>query len=311
MWRRCTLKVATWKKAVSQKITTPIQEKPAQIAGDVATETAKHLEEEASTTHLLIREGIKLFLAMNMIGITVKKEKHRNSRQEQVILFGKQGSEMKFVGNSLLGSGCNVSVKNASQPKSYINENTEDNKSRGTQNIEKKSCGNKSPVVIDVMEGFNEQFNRKINITYLYLDTSATTNQNALSSLLISEEYSVVFCFPVSYRFTTEDLHLWNTYLKYRQREDFERVTVVFTYCDRLEVSVEDYIENLPTEFRDFLKRCGDKHMFFNICPKKAKENQRHIKRLIQPMPGIKYSQKLRRLFAFFVGPHIYFFLMI
>lgn len=104
---------------------------------------------------------------------------------------------------------------------------------------------------------FMERFGRKLKITFLDPE-----DKESLSSLLISEEYSIVFCFPVSSRFTNKDLDLLETYLKYRQREDHSRITIAFTYSERLDCEEKVYINNLPEIFKDYLQKFRNKYVF-------------------------------------------------
>lgn len=104
-------------------------------------------------------------------------------------------------------------------------------------------------------------------------------DQKSLSSLMISEEYSVVFCFPVSSRFTSKDLDLLETYLKYRQREDYSRVTIAFTHSERLECEEKVYLDNLPKIFKEYLQKFKNKHVFID---RSEKNNEEKVRSLIK-----------------------------
>lgn len=150
----------------------------------------------------------------------------------------------------------------------------------------------------------NRSHNRPIKITSVYSDDFNSLSPNDYSSLLISQYYSVVFCFPVSYRFTTEDSNLWKTYLQYRQNENFHRMMTVFTHADDLSVDRHTYIKNLPDIMQDLIKKCGGNIKFFGGC-KHYEEDL--VKELLKPFPHKEFTENLVMKVIFYMLPHIYF----
>lgn len=216
-----------------------------------------------------------------------------------MILLGKVGSGMEIVGKSLLG--------NSLQEQGQHNENPNPNGSLGKPPTDTRSEGNALSLVIKDVQRSNPhpKLNRDIKVTYVCLDDIKSSKD--LSTLSISQDYSVLFCFPVSDRFTTEDLNLLQTYLKYRQREDFEQVRIAFTYSERFEddqiTNEEEYLANLPAPLNDVLKKCGHKYMFFNS---DVNKNESNVKLLFKPLPCDEFSKKLIQVILVFCGFHIF-----
>lgn len=144
------------------------------------------------------------------------------------------------------------------------------------------------------VKGYNEKYERNVKITYLN-----PTQKKYLSSLLIAEEYSVVFCIPVSFRFTPEDVDLLEKYLHYRQREDHSRVTIAFTFSERLECTTDVYIDNLPEKLKHYLKTYGNNYIFINSSDNK---NDKGAKRLIKPLPSKEFTRAFVNVLIVFIG---------
>lgn len=152
-----------------------------------------------------------------------------------------------------------------------------------TKNSGNESTENQPPFESDVMKG--KSFGRQVKISFLNAD-----KKKSLSKLSISDEYSVVFCFPVSFRFTTEDLNLLETYLQYRQREDHSRVTIAFTYSERLKGSCEPeaYIKNLPKKLKEYIQEFECNYIFVSS----REQNMFNAIRLIKPFSSVEYRRK-------------------
>lgn len=221
------------------------------------------------------------------------QEKIRENREEHVILLGKSESGINQVGNALL-------------PSEFQNwENRNEKGSIGWQANKTKSEGNTMHLKITEVEGANDRYNRDIKITCLCLDHEKSANE--LSSFSIEEDYSVVYCFPVSWRFQSEDSNVLQIYLQHRQKENYRNFVVAFTYAERLEVDPKYYIANLPEELKDLLKKCENNYIF--ITSKDCEENNTKVKTLIKPVPYISYYHKMVPTFFFYIAPHYYFFL--
>lgn len=168
----------------------------------------------------------------------------------------------------------------------------------GSGNIETNvTKPNTSSCEFGEVKRYHDKHGRKVKITSLNVEDRAS-----LSSLAISEEYTVVFCFPVSFRFTSEDSKLLETYLQYRQREDFKKVTVAFTFSDRKNVTDEDYIKNLPQDMKDFLKQYRNNYVFISSGDNSCTENIQSVIRLVKPIPSEEFSKSVVELLFAFLG---------
>ncbi|CAG2227472.1 unnamed protein product [Mytilus edulis] len=218
MWRRYIYKIAPTRKTVTRHFADDSDNKMKEF--EIKESKNKDDNKEFDMKHDSKDEKFKDYDSSlsveNQTEILRRREEH--VKEEHIILFGKRGSGIELVRDSLLGTNDGNTCISTAQKE---------------------------------VKGYNEQFERKVKITSLYSDYGASLSPNDLSSLSISEEYSVVFCFPVSYRFTTEDQNLLEKYLQHRQREDFKKVTVAFTYSERLEGEPKDFICNLPDELKE------------------------------------------------------------
>lgn len=194
------------------------------------------------------------------------KEKLRGKKEEHVILIGKQGSGIDLVGKALLGKDFKPESK------------------KGKYNG------------IEMVDSLGQNDDRDVKITCLFLNDTSCLSTNDISSLSISEDYSVVFCFPITYRFTKEDWSLLETYLKYRQSENFQKISIVFTnaeYLDDKGIDQEDYIENLPDRFTKLLTKCNNKYYFINSKNGHPVNNDNMVMQLLKPLPGDLYHEEL------------------
>lgn len=194
------------------------------------------------------------------------KEKLRGRKEEHVILIGKQGSGIDLVGKALLGKDLKLESK------------------KGKHNG------------IGMVDSLGQNVDRDVKITCLFLNDTSCLSTDDISSLSISEDYSVVFCFPITYRFTKEDLSLLETYLKYRQSENFQKISIVFTNAEHLDdkgIDQDDYIENLPDRFTKLLTKCSNKYYFINSKSGHPVNNDNMVMQLLKPLPGDLYHEEL------------------
>ncbi|XP_063436464.1 GTPase IMAP family member 8-like [Mytilus trossulus] len=210
------------------------------------------------------------------------KEIERRHQEEHIIISGKRGYGIDLVCNALLGKD------NANNSPTRDNGHTLGTK--GTKNT--SSSRNLE------FHGSKRKHGRHVKLTFV-----DANDKESLSSLIISEEYSVLFCIPVSFRFTSEDLNLLETYLKYRQREDRRKITIVFTYSERLEgVTKENYIKNLPQKLQDYFTKFGGSYMFLGSTQNEKDENKRNAKRLIKADNSLEFKYRFKQLMLLVIG---------
>lgn len=200
------------------------------------------------------------------------------NKEKLLIIFGKQGSRVDLVGNALLGIGND-------------DANGSDRKPSLGKNLKRHILSSG----IEEVEALNVKFKRLIKIAYLSSDDVTSLSANALSPLLTTDDFTVVYCFPISYRFTTEDWHLLQRYLPYSKMKHFKRTTIVFTYSERLNPSenTDDYIKTLPDEFQKLIKKCGNKCIFISSSEDASSKNVSSIESLIEPVPMEYFKGKL------------------
>lgn len=197
-------------------------------------------------------------------------------REKQVIVFGKRGSGIDLVGRALYAICSNDEDKSNQKPSFVMN----------TMNAKLNILSSG----IEELDTYNTEFKRNVKITYLPLDDVTSLSANAMSSLLTSDDYTVVYCFPISHRFTNEDWNLLKRYLPHREREDFNRTNIAFTFSERLDFSQDAYIKTLPDQLQNFIVECGVKYMFINSSNEKSTDGKKVLKSLIEPKP-IKYIE--------------------
>lgn len=222
---------------------------------------------------------VKLVIGALMVDSFIQKERKiiKLNKEKQFIIFGKRGSGVHIVGNALLGTG-----------------NNDVNRFDREPNIAKNFKRDILHSGIEEVEALNDKFQRTVKIKYLYLDDETSLSANALSPLLISGDYTVIYCFPISHRFTTEDWNLLQRYLPYRDRTDFQRTTVAFTYSDRLEDDTKSYIETLPAQLKNFISDvCGNKYIFISSSKDASSENESSVESMIKPIPMENLGKKL------------------
>ncbi|VDI52003.1 Hypothetical predicted protein [Mytilus galloprovincialis] len=71
---------------------------------------------------------------------------------------------------------------------------------------------------------------------------------------------AILMVVSLSERFTSEDQEIFTQYKHHFGAEIMNYVIVVFTNADRLEGSIESYVENAPSALKMFLKSCGDRY---------------------------------------------------
>lgn len=278
MLRRLTYKLAPARKAVHRNSS----EEPQKTHGFKGMLRKVSMKGKGNRTS----ELFKCLVGWSEFKPHLSKEAKRLKQEEQIIIFGKQGYGIDLMRNAILGKDnkkkCQTSINSHTHGTS-VTENT-----LSSKNVE--------------FHGSKNKHGRHVKLTFL-----DANDKESLSSLTISEEYSVLFCIPVSFRFTTEDMNLLETYLKHRQREDRRKITIVFTHSERLDGETkENYIENLPQKLKNYFTKFGGSYMFFGSTQNEEDENQRNAKRLIKADHSKDYRYRYQQLMMIVIGAYVF-----
>lgn len=149
--------------------------------------------------------------------------------------------------------------------------------------------------------------NRDVKVTYIYLDNKSPS-PNDFSPLIISEHYSVVFCLPPPDRCKPEDLNLLQPYLRYRQREDYSRITVAFVEQENADNDTSNGYEAkrmIPDYVTEFLKPYENRVMYFSS---DKKQNNSNIHELVKPIPIFEFYKQMIPTLVFYMWHHLYFY---
>lgn len=193
-------------------------------------------------------------------------------------LLGKRGSGIDLVGNILLGPCYNEKYQ-----KELNTRNNKENRSLALQKFPEEKW-------------FNQRYQRNISLTYLHSDEVTSATPEKMQRLKRSDDNSVVFCFPLSQRYTAEDANVLQRYLEFQQKENHDELkgfSVAFIDYDCLDVDIEDYIEHLPNDFKTFLQKCENKYFVVRFNEELSKGAEKGIKILIKPVPCYHLKEKV------------------
>lgn len=108
---------------------------------------------------------------------------------------------------------------------------------------------------------------------------------------------AILMVISLSERFTSEDQEIFKRYKHHFGVGIMRYVIVVFTNADRLEGSIDAYVDNAPSALKRFLKSCGDRYFAIenkksdNECNEKQRKGLlRTIMKLVQQNDGCMYT---------------------